>query len=94
MVRRFFSSEMASRGPWCSWMNHVDSAKLSKHRVRGAIPGPLKSIGRQTGKVERGHEPETSALSRFEFRVVDLAKGPAAKGSLARSTTINPNSLS
>jgi hypothetical protein len=34
-----------------------------------------------------------SALSRIEFRVVDLAKGPAAKGSLARSTTFTSNSL-
>ena len=30
-------------------------------------------------------------MSRLEFRVVDLAKDPAAKGSLARYTTINPN---
>ncbi len=36
----------------------------------------------------------SSDLSSFEFRVVDLAKGPVAMGSLARSTTFNPNSLS
>jgi hypothetical protein len=35
-----------------------------------------------------------SALSRIEFRIADLAEGPAAKGSLARSTTSNPNSFS
>jgi hypothetical protein len=33
-------------------------------------------------------------LSRVWFLVVDLAKGPAARRSLARSTTASPNSLS
>jgi hypothetical protein len=32
----------------------------------------------------------TSALSSFNLGVVDLAKGPAVLGSLARSTTSTP----
>jgi hypothetical protein len=31
----------------------------------------------------------TNGMSGFEFRVVDLAKGPATRGSLAGSTTSN-----